>query len=918
MALIQSYLDLTAKYIAEYGDKTLLLMQVGSFMEVYALKNVDSSITGSRIEEFSRICDLNIVTKNVQIDGREVVFAGHKDVYVERYVRKMQDEGFTVVVYMQDELKERHCTNIFSPGTYFADDSTALSNNLMCIWLDTINNSKYFTGKRIVVGVANLDIFTGKTSIFQFQESGKDPMFDDLERFVSIHNPSETIIVHCSNDVDALISCVDLRSATIHRIDAHKVGDYEKQSFQSNVLRKFYKNSDNFAANFYDNDVAARAFCYLLDFAHKHNPNLVHKIGEPAFDNCSNRLLLANHSLRQLNIIDDASNYKGKHSSVLSFLNCCMTPMGKRLFAHNLVNPTTDEVWLQGEYDMTEKLLATYESADVVGELRRVKDLNKLERQIAMRTATFKSFVALRESATILGQINKTIIPLSMPAVDSDCDHFIQCISKAIDAETGDICKGYNADLDAKRDQLSLLEKQLDDIRRYLNRLIESREKNGKSAEYVKLHETEKGNLSLICTSRRCKLLTDALPSTNTIVRIGDRDWTLSKTQFEFKSQTATNNEIVDEQIRQLCNQIAATKNELTILSATIFGKFVAEFDTTRLSNIIDFAARIDVAFAKMSIAQKFHYCKPTVVKDKSTAAFLDAKGLRHCLIERINDAALYVSNDVQLKNDGILLYGTNAVGKTSLIRAIGISVIMAQAGLYVPCSEFVYKPFSQLFTRIVGNDNLFKGLSTFAVEMSELRAILRLSNANSLILGDELCSGTENTSAASIFIAGIQKLRQLKSSFIFATHLHEIVDYEEVASVTMKHMTVFYDKQTDKLVYDRKLKDGSGDSMYGLEVCKSLNMPDDFLRNAYEIRNKYFGSKAAKSSHFNAKKIMDLCEKCDKRIGTEVHHKIPQKLADKNGIIKTGDLLFHKNHLANLMTLCEECHLAEHHPVMI
>ena len=120
---------------------------------------------------------------------------------------------------------------------------------------------------------------------------------------------------------------------------------------------------------------------------------------------------------------------------------------------------------------------------------------------------------------------------------------------------------------------------------------------------------------------------------------------------------------------------------------------------------------------------------------DKS---FVNAKKLRHCLIEHLQSNELYVTNDVKLGDgevDGILLYGTNAVGKTSLIRALGISLIMAQSGLYVPCSEYTYKPYNYIFSRILGNDNIFKGLSSFAVEMSELRTILRLADKNSLIL---------------------------------------------------------------------------------------------------------------------------------------------------------------------------------------
>jgi DNA mismatch repair protein MutS len=196
----------------------------------------------------------------------------------------------------------------------------------------------------------------------------------------------------------------------------------------------------------------------------------------------------------------------------------------------------------------------------------------------------------------------------------------------------------------------------------------------------------------------------------------------------------------------------------------------------------------------------------------------------------------------------------------------------------------------------------------------------LRLTDENSLILGDELCSGTETMSAISIFVAGIQQLHKCKSSFIFATHLHEIVNFEEITNlntVVLKHMEVFYDKEKDILVYDRKLKEGPGNSMYGLEVCKSLNLPIDFLENAYEIRMKYQPESRSilslKTSAFNSKKIVNMCEKCNKNIGSEVHHLQFQSNADKNGIIQSDDCVFHKNNLANLMTLCEKCHIEIH-----
>ena len=306
------------------------------------------------------------------------------------------------------------------------------------------------------------------------------------------------------------------------------------------------------------------------------------------------------------------------------------------------------------------------------------------------------------------------------------------------------------------------------------------------------------------------------------------------------------------------------------------------------------------------------------MVSGEGSKSFFDARDLRHCLIERLNEDETYVANDVALgsenASDGMLIYGTNAVGKTSLIRAIGIAIIMAQAGLYVPCSAFRYHPYTTIFTRILGNDNLFKGLSTFQVEMSELRVILRTATHRSLILGDELCSGTEMDSAIAIFVAGLTHLHRVGCTFLFATHMHEINGYDEVRLLTkmcMKHLTVVYDKNKDTLIYGRKLADGPGASMYGLEVCKALHLPDAFLEFANAVRLRHrappsdIGILSFEPSHFNAHKLKGVCERCAVELAQEVHHLLPQKDADSQNYI--GHVP--KNHVANLMALCTRCH---------
>ena len=980
MALIKEYFELTKKYQDEYGENTILLMQVGAFFEVYGGNNIHN---GSKIMDFSRICELNVVDKNV-CAGKEgaILMAGFKDIQIEKYIKKLQEAGFTTVVYAQDEAAKnttRSLAGIFSPGTYFHSDSQSLTNSITCIWIHLVENKVLLKGKFVVVGVSNIDIYTGKTTMFQFKETymNNPTTYDELERFISIYNPSEVIFIsnlHDEKEMDNVISYAGINSNLIHKIHIsqdiedntnsikkekmQRIRNCEKQYYQKEILSKFYKfdNYDVFSQNFYENDIATQSFCFLLDFVHQHNPHLVNKIAEPEFETNSSRLTLANHSLKQLNIINDGTVKASKYSCVSEMLNNCLTPMGKRKFLYHFLNPVYSEEYLQREYNITEYFLSVYTEYDTFYKtaLSTIKDIAKCERLIFLKKISPKSFCNLynnistiqkiyertREDCTIINYL-KCFEP-NISAIGTYCDEIIEFIDKNIDIslakeleqtqgfETNFIQLGIDEELDKKTHTLKESELKLEAIQGYLSSLIENKEKKG--GDYVKIHETEKNNFSLISTSRRCKILQESLPKDASIVTLHycnettskkKYEFKISKTQFTFEKQSAANNTISDEQIGGLCKNISSIKVSMKDLITDVFNKFVANFENfqSRLESIIHFVTLIDVVYTKASIAKKYNYCKPNIMK--SDKSFVDAKQLRHCLIEQFQTNELYVTNDIVLgdgSTDGILLYGTNAVGKTSLIRALGIAVIMAQSGLYVPCSEFNYMPYKYLFTRIIGNDNIFKGLSTFAVEMSELRTILRLSDENSLILGDELCSGTEIMSAISIFVAGIQQLYRRKSSFIFATHLHEIVDYSEItdlSTVKLKHMEVVYDKERELLIYDRKLRDGAGNNMYGLEVCKSLSLPTQFLDAAYEIRMKYHPESRSilslKTSHYNAKKIVGVCEKCKKNMGSEVHHLQHQRYANDEGLIMNCDGVFYKNNLANLMTLCEQCHNETH-----
>jgi DNA mismatch repair protein MutS len=236
----------------------------------------------------------------------------------------------------------------------------------------------------------------------------------------------------------------------------------------------------------------------------------------------------------------------------------------------------------------------------------------------------------------------------------------------------------------------------------------------------------------------------------------------------------------------------------------------------------------------------------------------------------------------------GILLYGVNAVGKSSIMKAVGIAVVMAQAGMFVAADslEIGPKPFAEIYTRVGLRDDLARGHSTFVVEMLELRAILRRAGPGTLVIGDELCAGTEAPSALAIVGAGVVSLAERGAAFVFATHLHELVALPQVATlngVKARHLSARHDEASGRLVLDRRLSPGTGPPTYGLEVCRSLDMDPAFLRAADAIRRHVLGVPASlvtrdnlKTSRYNGRVIVDLCGVCGAK-AEETHHIEPQ-----------------------------------------
>ena len=992
-SMIAEYFDTFDMYKKRFGDKIFLLWQCGSFYEVYGLKK--NNITDHYLLEFSRILECQVAKKG-SFQSVPLEMAGYTICKpLQKYVPKLLDEGYTVAVweeYAEQMIKKRKVKlrrekGIFSPSTNIETSKRKISNYCCVIWIekyacDAFNKLPYFH-----CGVALIDNFTGKSKLFEFRYENNNihnsTAFDELDRFISIYNPSETIFIHNyekPHQIDDIIHFIGLASDKVHTISllektglTAKAKKCEKEGFQKEMFSSIFQIPDyNFFMKDTQMDVyihSASAYCFLLDFIIQHNKELLKCISEPTYEKTSDNVYLATHCLKQLNIINTEQSTNNKFSSVLNLMNRCKSAMGRRRMKDLILHPSTNIEYLTQEYDIMDYVVTNISPECVLEyrkELINIRDVEKLYRKIVLNILkpseiplVYYSFVCfLKTYSTITkNQVLRQYFAKkenNYNGCETGCetdsetynDKLVCDISKMIDLlETTliiDNCmedpkniinifnKGLYEDLDLAEKKQIEHRQQLQTVQQFLSRLI---------SEPVRVHSTEKHEIYIQLTSKRCdklkkqitaylnKYLPDGKEKNLILKFTSDYDkkvveFELDLHNLKYSTGTSGNKKVSSPILNQLYFSMMQDASNMKELIKIYFNKFTETLKTyySEFTTIINYMSNVDILFTKCHIAMKYNYCKPVIDDKYEAVSYFNAENIRHVLIEHLNKEEAYVPNDVSLETDknGILLYGTNAVGKSSLIKSIGITVVLAQAGMFVPCSSFTYYPYKSIFTRILGNDNIFKGLSTFAVEMCELRTILMNCCENSLVLGDELCSGTEIDSALALFASGVNYLCNRKSSFIFATHFHELVNIPRIQellneNLVMYHMSVQYDKSNDMLVYKRKLEKGPGEGMYGLEVCKSLNMPDDFIDLAYSVRihNKNQSILNKTQSRYNTTIIKNMCAmvNCNNK-ADDIHHLNPQEYSNKQGFFKEKEKWFHKNHASNLIPICKRCHL--------
>jgi len=903
--MYKKYYDTWLTHSSVYGSKVALLYQVGGFFEIYDTENLTTGTTQANIRQIADICQLSLTQHDVG-EGMQTLFGGFPEHALAKFERILVQAGWTVVVVVQKKgatgvVEDRVVDHIASPGCYV--DSIALKERRLvgCI-LESLSDGPA-TLRRLYWAAAAFDMATGRIWFAEGTGSGTP---DRLHQFLCMHPPSELVLWS-----DGLPAASSLADSLQKACDTNHLRCLPSASaaVEESILQKYW-HSALYRSLSHKQPQARRALSLLMTFAADHVPSSLRSLKEPELWIPEGEVRLGNAALEQLGLV----SLRDEKQSLLGLMDRCRSVAGRRLMRSRLMRPLSTIPELERRLDRIE-IAAKRDPISTERGLRGLYDISRLWRRMELGSASMNDVGCLLrsfESAAALGFIEEGTTFLKTTFAKWSLE---SVITVARDESTVPVrLLPFKAGAYPATEEL-FAEGAM--IRSEAEGLCEALSSNGGTKgkiERLYLDDAEGGGFRITGTKRRINAIL-------TVLRDGGD---LSAKQTPYKTSAMIETAALDLLSNRHRSWMRRWIPAWSAIWTQAISSMVAEGSTV-VPALEAWCACLDLSWTLAEIAKEWHWTRPTFVADAATA-FLDVERLRHPILERLQTNGVpYVSHSIALKDGdskvadtvhttrGFLLYGMNASGKSSLMKAIGLSTLLAQSGFPVPASRYTAAPFTSIFTRILGNDNLWAGLSSFAVEMTEFREILRYADTHSLVLGDELCSGTESLSATALVAAGVEHLAAKGTKFVFATHLHELVTLPLLASVKAVHLKVHYDAAADRLVYDRRLLPGSGSALYGLEVCRALDLPSGYLDRATALRKTLAGWTAPAPSSYSAAAVVDQCAICSSTDRLEMHHIRPQK--EKAAAAAEGVDL---DTPGNLVCLCAGCHDRHHGGTLI
>lgn len=892
MSLIDEYFNLQQKYESKYGKNTIVFLEKGMFYEIYEIDNDIENIGKATV--VSQLLNIQKTKLNKKIEGNDrqnPIMTGFPVVSLKKNLKIMLDHSFTIVTYDQENNNpsNRNIGQIYSPGTCIEEQKNANSNFISSIFIEK-NENIY------EVGISFIDLSTGESHIYDFITDDNVYVYENINRIIESYSAKEYIIKLKNIERNKIEKELNTTIKLIHFVSELN----ESLEYQNEVLNKVYEITSQLTAIEYldleNKKFGCLSFIYLLQFCFEHNENILYKIEIPILHNDDEKLILHNNALYQINIMSMKQKEKGI-SCLFDVIDNTSTPMGKRLLKKVLLNPITNISKLNESYNEIEKMKSKtiwYES-----QLKNIIDIERYNRKIETYKITIYEFSNLQQSyetiQVILGQKmynSEEIYNLFKKYFDFYIQTFnLSCMKQFTEIQENIFNEGVFEEIDNIQNNISKYIKLLENECKKMSNLINNKE------IVFKLENSTKNGYIIYSTSNRCDLL-----QKNT------------KDKYYFKKESKSKCIISNDQINMWIENLTKSQEVIKPLILEKYNYILDQINSKyikTLKEVCKIISNIDILKSKAKTAELLNYCKPNIIENE--CSFIHATDMRHAIIECLETECDYVPNNINIdeNNCGILLYGVNGSGKSCYSKAIGLCIILAQSGHYVPCKTFNYFPFTKLYTRITGDDNIFKGQSSFFVEMTELKSIINYADKRSIVIGDEVCKGTEDVSAVAIVGTTIKYLIDKQTKFIFATHLHKLpyISYlKDETKLKIKHISVEFD---DCTIFTRKLKDGTGDILYGLEIAHSILNNEEFHHQAFKLRNELLNKSsklvADKKSKYNGQLYIDHCQICGIRDNLEAHH-----------IIFQSQSKIRKDRKSNLVVLCEEHHNNVHNGNLI
>ena len=775
--MMRHYVELKDKY-----EDTIIFYRLGDFYEMFF---EDALLVSHELE-------LTLTGKQAGLDER-VPMCGIPYHASEIYIDKLIKKGYKVAICEQLEdpkmakgMVKRDVTEIISSGTIISSNSLNEKENN---FIGSIVDFKY------CYVLTYTDITTG-----------------ELYCEILDHNNSKVI-----NKIIFLGIKEVILDSNVDKEIYHKLRDNYR--ITTSLIDDIYEGND------YDRVIKnvtdtryIHGFKHLLNYLVVNQKRNMDHLEEIVIKKNDDYLKMDIHTKRNLELTESMRN-KERMYSLLWLLDDTKTAMGSRKLKSWIEFPLVDKDKIEKRYDVVSILNQEFILCEELRKyLYEVYDLERLCGRIALKTANARDLLQLKKSLEVLPKINdilKSINYKELPDVSSLYQLLVDSIyeSPPVGLKEGYLIKnGFNKELDELKDLRSGGKDFISNFE------IQERERTGIKNLKVGFNkvfgyyiEISKGSLQFVTEDM----------------------------QYERKQTLANCERFINPLLKEKEKIILSSEEKIINLEYELFISIrdkCLEYirDIQEIAKII---SEIDVLSTFSIICSKYNYVRP-IINDDNVVNIIES---RHPVVEAFIKEE-YVPNDIVMdENTNILLItGPNMAGKSTYMRQLGIIVIMAQIGCFIPAKSGTLPIFDKIFTRIGASDDLVSGESTFMVEMTEAGNAITNATRKSLILFDELGRGTATFDGMSLAQAILEYIHNnISCKTLFSTHYHELTDLEKTLP-NLKNKHVSAKEENGNITFLHKVLDGSVDKSYGINVARLANLPSEVIDRADEILKVY------------------------------------------------------------------------------